>query len=332
MFEKKNIKDFFKDKKRIRNFLLSSRNREFLIFLLFLFVSACFWLLQTLKNSFETTISIPITLVNVPKDVIITQNPPANLRISIKDKGTILLSTILYKKFAPITINFSQYENSKSIVKINTAGFIKRIISQLSSSTKILAIRPDTIEYIYSIGQHKKVPVHFNGNVSASMQYYVTDTFCSPESVTVYAPPHILKHIIEAKTKFSSFSNLSDTLRRTLEMEPVQGVKFEPQHAIVTFPIDILTEKMIEVKVIGVGLPAHKLLRFFPSKVQVSFLVGLHRFKYIHDSDFTIEVSYDQVVKNNTSKCHLELKTRPYGINHVRIIPTDIDYLIEERK
>ena len=55
---------------RIRDFLLSKKSREFLIFLFFVFVSFFFWLLQVLNDDYETEFSIPIRMKNVPDNVV----------------------------------------------------------------------------------------------------------------------------------------------------------------------------------------------------------------------------------------------------------------------
>lgn len=330
MFETGNIKGLFASGiKKIRNFLLSKRNREFLIFLLFLFISVCFWLLQTLKNDFEATVTIPVTLINVPKDVVITQAPLSELKVVVRDKGTVLLTTFS-RKFSPITIDFGHYQRENHVVDISVNDFLKRIALQLGPSTKILSVKPDNIEFIYSRGQKKKVPVHFFGSVSSGVQYYVTDTVINPDSVTIYAPSHILKKIHSVNTVYSKYSNLSDTLCRTIGFTPIHGVKYDPQHVIVTFPVDILTEKTNYVDIVGVGFPPGKILRTFPSKVKVSFQVGLRRFRFIHSSDFVIQVSYNELIKNSPARCHLVLKSFPYGVSHVRIIPEYVDYLIEQ--
>ena len=46
-------------------------------------------------------------------------------------------------------------------------------------------------------------------------------------------------------------------------------------------PVDIYTEKTVEVPLRGVNFPADKVLRAFPSKVQVTFQVGLSHFRQI---------------------------------------------------
>ena len=51
MFDKQNIRvQYLKISERIRNFLLSKKSREFLVFLLFVFLSSSFWLLLVLND------------------------------------------------------------------------------------------------------------------------------------------------------------------------------------------------------------------------------------------------------------------------------------------
>ena len=90
MFDKRNIRIYYlKTLERIRSFLLSRNSREFLIFLFFVFVSFCFWLLQVLNDDYETEFSVPLRLKNVPSDVVLTSELPDELRIGVKDRGTV---------------------------------------------------------------------------------------------------------------------------------------------------------------------------------------------------------------------------------------------------
>ena len=56
-----------------------------------------FWLLQTLNNDYEADFSIPVRLKGVPNNVVITSEPASELRIKVKDKGTVLLNYMLGK-------------------------------------------------------------------------------------------------------------------------------------------------------------------------------------------------------------------------------------------
>ena len=74
----------------VRDFLFSKANREFLLFLFFLALSGVFWLFMTLNETYEREFSIPVTIVNVPKNVVLTSEETDTVRMTIRDKGTTL--------------------------------------------------------------------------------------------------------------------------------------------------------------------------------------------------------------------------------------------------
>ena len=167
MIDRRNIKRIYlKTARKVKDFLLSDKSREFLIFLFFFFIASGFWLLQTLNNDYETEFSIPVRLKGVPNNVVITSEPPSELHIRVKDKGTVLLNYMLGKSFFPITLDFSDYKGTDNHVRIYSSQFEKRLLNQLNVSTKLLSVKPDTLEYIYSTGASKLVPVKFQGTAS----------------------------------------------------------------------------------------------------------------------------------------------------------------------
>ena len=331
MFDRRNIRRIYLNiTGKTKDFLLSDKSREFFVFLFFFFIAGGFWLLQTLNNDYEAEFSIPVRLRGVPNNTMITSEPVSELHIKVKDKGTVLLNYMLGKSFFPVNLSFLDYKGKNNHVKIYASDFEKKILSQLNVSSKILSIKPDTLEYIYSEGKSKLVPVRLQGKVTAGLQYYVSDTICNPDSVLVYAPEGILDTITTAYTQKINLENISDTTRQRISLAPLRGVKFVPSSVEATFPVDIYTEKTVEVPLHGINFPADKALRAFPSKVQITFQVGLKRFRSIKADDFVINVSYEELLKLGSDKYTVKLKSFPNGINQIRIVPEQVDFLIEQ--
>ena len=198
--------------KRIKDFLLSDKSREFLIFLFFFLIACGLWMIQNINNDYEAEFSIPVRMKDAPNNIVLTSEPPSELRVRVKDKGTVLLNYMLGKSFFPVNLSFPDYKGQNNHVKIFASEFEKKILSQLNASSKILSIKPDTLDYIYSTGKSKLVPVHFQGKVTAGLQYYVSDTICNPDSVLVYAPEGILDTITTAYTQKINLENISDNM------------------------------------------------------------------------------------------------------------------------
>lgn len=315
---------------KTKDFLLSDNSREFFVFLFFFFVASGFWLLQTLNNDYETDFSVPVRLKEVPNNVVITSEPPSEVSIRVRDKGTVLLNYMLGNTFFPINLDFSEYKSANNHVRIYSSQLEKKLLNQLNISTKLLSIKPDTLDYIYSTGASKRVPVKFQGVVNAGRQYYISDTICSPDSVLVYAPQSVLDTITVAYTQRENFDNVSDTLRKQVSLVSDKGVKFVPSSIDLIFPVDVYTEKTIEVPLRGANFPEDKALRTFPSKVNVTFQVGMSQFRNITEHDFHINVSYEELMKLGSDKYTVKLENAPKGVNQIRINPKQVDFLIEQ--
>ncbi len=329
-----NIKDiglyYKKTKEKVKDFLLSDNCKESLIFLFFFIISFGFWLLQTLKNDYEADFHIPVRLKNVPDNVVLTSGPPAQLAVRLKDKGTVLVNYMFANKFYPVNIDFNAYKGHNGHARIAGKELTDPINGQLKSSTQLVSIMPDTLEFIYTEGKGKKLPVRLHGSLSTDPLHYITDTIFTPDSVMVYAPPQIGDTLEWASTEFTQFTNLSDTAEKEVNLRPIKGVKYVPELVRMKLPTDIITEKTVEVPLKGAGFPPDKILRTFPAKVTVTFQIGLNRFRDVVPEDFIIEIPYNELLNDTTDRYKVKMKSYPPGISHLRIAPEEIDYLIEQ--
>lgn len=331
LFGKKNIKDILRNTKdKVRDFLLTEKCREFLIFLFFVAISFGFWMLQTLDGTFETEFSIPLRLKEVPKDVIITSDLQDEVKVKVEDRGTVLLNYMLGRSFLPISINFSDYENSSSRVVLPYEDLRKRVSSQLNSTTKLLSVYPDSIGFVYSQGQYKKVPVSVSGKITPGIQYYILGIKLSPDSVIVYAPAEVLKTVQTAYTMPLDCENLTESVSLRTSLKRIDGAKYDPSFCDVSVSVDMYSEKTVEVPVVGIGFPANKTLRTFPSKVKVTFKVGLSGYSSVNADDFFIGVKYSDLLKTSKDNIDLVVTTTNPNVSNIRVVPSSVDYLIEE--
>ena len=150
------------------------------------------------------------------------------------------------------------------------------------------------------------------------------------DSVMVYASKELLDTITGAYTRLLNMRNLTDTTQVSIPFQTVQGAKFVPSKVGLTFCVDRLVEKTVQVPVQQVNFPASKQLRTFPAMVNVTFQVGMGQYRNITSENFVLVVNYEELLKNKTNLCHLSLKTIPTGVSHVRISPQDVEYIIEE--
>ena len=73
----------------VKNCLHRIYNRQFLTFLLFLLLSASFWVFQKLNDTYEREFALRVRLVDVPSNVDITTGPPDYIHVTLRDKGEL---------------------------------------------------------------------------------------------------------------------------------------------------------------------------------------------------------------------------------------------------
>lgn len=319
-------------RRKVRGFLLVPESREFLTFLSFFIAASCFWVLQTLDQEYETEIIIPVEITNIPSDTIITQNPTQEIKILVKDKGTVLIKYALLHHFSPIKIKFENTSGNNGVVRKKVVEYEKNFAELLKATTRIISFYPDTISYIYTNKENsKKVPIKHRGDVTTAPQYYLTSPIFTPDSVTVYAPKDIIDKIDFANTQHISLSEISDTTTIDTYIQKVRGALFTPEKVRVTFPTDVYTEKTIEVPITGINFPDNKVLRTFPPKATVTIKIGASKFKQITEKDFTVEADYNELTRLKDDKYIPTIGISPKDIKVIRISPLVVDFLIEDK-
>ena len=317
----------------IRLFLFSRGNKEFLIFLFFLALSGAFWLSLTLNDTYEQEFAIPVAVVDVPKNAVLTSDEVDTVKMTIRDKGIFLISYYYGDYLKNIRIHFRSHSHNNGTGTIAAQELQKIVYSRLFTSSKILSTKPDKLEFYYSYGTKKKVPVRWSGRVIPEELYFISRVEYSPDSVTIYASEEKLDSINMVYTEQLNYANFRDTLSVNCRLSKIKSVKMVPDHVQVNFFTDVLTEERIEgIPVQGINMPEGKTLRTFPAKVAVNFVTGVNVYRNLRPQDFTVVVDYNDIKKNPSEKCDIHLKDVPSGISRARLETTQVDYLIESQE
>lgn len=316
----------------VRNFLFSSANREFLTFFFFLVLSTIFWLMTALNETYEKEISVPAYLVNVPKNVVITSDMEDTVRVTVRDKGFALLAYIYGEGVRPININFQSFVTRQSGYGVVPSQELMKMVNQrFSGASKVVQVKPDRLDFYYNYGQSRQVPVKMAGIVVPGKSFYLARTRFWPETVTVYGSKQTLDSLRYVKTVPINITNFNDTVVKTVALEKIKGVKIVPNTVRIGLYPDILTEENIEVPITAINMPEGKVLRTFPQRVTVNFIVGASMFRSISPEQFAVVVDYNEIIDHPSDKCSIHLRETPQGVRNARLKMTQVDYLIEEQ-
>lgn len=316
----------------VRNFLFSSANREFLTFFFFLVLSTIFWLMTALNETYEREIGVPAYLVNIPKNVVVTSDMEDTVRVTVRDKGFALLAYTYGEGIRPINVNFqSAITRQSGYGVVSSQELMKMINQRFSGSSKIVQVKPDRLDFHYNYGLSRQVSVKMSGHVVPGKSFYLARTRFWPEKVTVYGSKQALDSLRFVKTVPINITNFNDTVLRTVALETIKGVKIVPNTVRIGLYPDILTEENIEVPITAINMPEGKVLRTFPQRVTVNFIVSASMFRSISPEQFAVVVDYNEIIDHPSDKCSIHLRETPQGVRNARLKMTHVDYLIEEQ-
>lgn len=304
-----------------------------MVFAFFLVISAGFWVLQKLDDTFEADLRVPLELVGVPNGTIITAPLPEEVRITIQDRGTNLFNYKRHSKgIQPIRLDFSVYDNGSVAGKASVAATdVQRAFQQqMSSSTQVLRMTPSKFEFHYNRGMSRRVPVKFIGRVATVQQNYLQQITFNPDSVTVYAPKPLLDTLRYAYTISQDFTELAKTSTFNLAFPKISGVKVVPETIQMTAHVDYYTEQTVQVSVVGLNFPAGITLKTFPAVVTVKYRVGASNARFVRPENFVLAATYEELLAVGNQKLRLQLRSLPEGVSNVRIYPQEVDFLLEQ--
>lgn len=314
----------------VKNFLFSNLNKQFFIFLFFVILSAVFWLILTLNETYEKEIKVPVHIANVPKNVVLTSAVNDTLRVTARDKGWVIFAYLYGERRPYMNVNFKAYDRGNGGGVVSTSD-LKRMAEQtMENSTKVTAIKPERLEFFYNNGERKRVPVKWTGRVIPEQLYFISNVKCSPDSIDVYASHEKLDSIHVVYTEALNQVGFRDTLEVTCRLSHAADVKVSPERIRVTFFTDVLTEEGINVPVRCINLPPGKVLRTFPSKVRVNFVAGVEQIKTLREDEFSVIADYLEIEQKPSEKCNIYLRIVPQGISRATLSTKQVDYLIEE--
>ena len=303
------------------------------MFIFFVGLSGIFWLSLTLNETYEKDFAVPVSIADIPKNAVLTSEEVDTIHVTIRDKGLLLVGYKYGDALRHLRLPFRNYTFNNGSGVVPASEIQKYIYRNLSSSSKITSIKPDKLEFFYSFGSKKQVPVRWSGRVIPEELYFISRVAYDPDTITIYASQEKLDSISMVYTEQLNYANFRDTLTVDCNLAKLKGVKTVPDHIRISFFTDVLTEERISnIPIVGINLPEGKVLRTFPAKTSVSFVAGVSIYRNLKPEDFTIIADYQEIKKNPMEKCHIYLKKVPNGISRARLETNMVDYLVESQE
>ncbi len=315
--------------KDLRNSLLEFSSKEFLIFLFFLAVSATFWFLSTLNDTYEREYPVKIEITDIPHNIVITEPLPDTIKVTLRDKGFNLLEFAFNDVLRPIHLRFAQYAKSSGKGSISVGDIQKIMKSRTMETTSITSVKSDRWDFYYNYGAMKKVPIAIYGQVMPATNYFITRTVFTPDSVAVYASTDALDTINVAYTEPLNLTGIKESSTHNVTLQRITGARIEPSTLTMSLIAEQLTEITINAPIRTVNVPDGIVLKTFPARVDVKVTVAVARISQIKPELFNVVADYNDISANPNEKLKVKIMIQPRGIVRATIKDNKVDYILE---
>lgn len=318
--------------KKIGNIKKTGRGRELLIFFVFLLASTFAWYLQTLQYDSEFEVKVPLSYSKLPDSVSITNDLPKELKVLVRDKAKNAYKYYGRKSERTIVVNLMNWYVSDGISSVSTNEFRYEVQKNLLSTSKLIKITQDSLNFYFITKSSKIIPVIFDGKIMPSTQYMVIkEPELKPSHVKIYAPSKILDKIYAVHTVAENFVDVNKSFTSAIKLREEDGIQYSENSVNISVEIEEFTEKKINIPVKGYDFPENLGLIIRPASVTVSFFVGLSSYKNISGVDFEVGVDYNQFLKSDNSNVPVQIKKCPNNISNLKVTPQSVYCLMETK-
>ena len=320
--------------KRIRKKL----DRNFLIFMIFLFLSGLFWLLNELSRESIAEISYPVKYINLPGNKMLANEVPRRLSLRLQAPGYTLLRFKLSSGLIPLNLDMESYflrqltgKNSSDYYLL-TRELRGRFERRLSSNITIIDIQPDSLFFKFDSIIYKKVPVIPKVDYTMARQFMLKEDFHTlPDSITVSGPGLILDTLRAVSTVRISYSNLNTSVDQEVELTSIPRIEFSGETVVLSAPVEQFTEANLKIPIETINVPDSLVLKTFPSQASLSCIAGLSEYDKISSFVFRLEVDYLEIGQSLGGKLKLNIASAPEFVRSVRIHPIYVEFVIEKK-
>lgn len=300
------------------------------IFLMFLAIAFGMWVMHAFGTVREITMQLPIVYEGMPKNIALRNELPKHVNMVLQDDGTYLFSYYWRYKHDTVYIDLSTIKFSKNGSVNYSLDSVQRTLNeQLRTTTTMVRFEPLNIRLNYGILSQKRLPVVLQDTITTAPQYVMAgDITLEPAEIEVYGLQNALDSMNHVTLKRINKHNLNKTVHFTQPIIMQKGIKYSQTKIHVHVPVEMATEKKLTVPVEAENLVDSLTLRTFPAEVDVYCLVGMSRFNTIRNDLFRVVADCSDIHSGGQT-CHVILAQQPDSIYNVRIVPDEVEFVLE---
>lgn len=307
----------------------SARGRNSLMFLLFLGISACLWLVLSLNEEEQYDVRMPVRITHVPDSITLISPGPEALNVSLRARGTQLLKMTLGSVPA-VNIDFRAYR-SGGLLRLSVTE-LKGLARGAAGGAQISVVYPDSVAIPYTSHPGFAMPVNVDYKVTTGPQSALKGRpRLSVDTVRVFVAPgaSIPDRFNSVTTEPIRLTGLDDNTTTRVRLVGPPRSRVIPDSVDVTFEVEPLIFKSRKVVIEPVNVPRDIKLITFPAQIDVFYMVPMSLYT-TSDPHFRVVADYRGIRKNGSPMMKLRLRDVPSNLQNVHLSADSAEYIIEK--
>lgn len=315
---------------KLKEGLRTVKGRNALTFLVFLAISAVFWVLMALNDEVQHDYRLKLKLAGFPDNMTIISGANPTVSVSVKDKGSALMK-FTWNTQPELTVNYDEFSKAGDHNLLMTQAQLNSAVRNIfGSSATIIAVRPDSLSLHYTTNPGVPVKVCIDADVRpAPSAVAFGRVTLSTDTVMLYSNSKERSRIKTLTTQPIILTGLTDTAHVSAALIVPPGMRAVPSQIKVTIPVEPLVTKTRKVEISQRNVPAGKRLVTFPSMAEVDYLLP----KSLYNSDASpVKAVVDfSAYRPGEKKLPVTVLPLPNYYRFVSVRPSEVEFVIEEK-
>lgn len=300
------------------------RSRFFLVFLL---LSFFLWFIAKFSKTYTEVIAFELSFDNTPVGLVPQLVQPLEVETTLTATGFQFLYYRFFDKQLSIDLTEARFEENKATVQL--AAQFQALQEQLLGDTQIINYFPTEIEFDFQRQLTKKVPVVAPA-LELALGYTAINVEFQPDSVEVLGPESELTKLKFIQPIYSNNSKIQQSFTSKPNLPKLGNtLKLNINSVEMKVSVDRFSEEEFNLPIVLKNAPLNEVLKFFPSKVKLTFSAPLQELKNITPEDFIIGIAYDRL-NPNENRATIEVFQVPEKVQNMRWEPKTVEYLIRQ--
>jgi hypothetical protein len=303
--------------------------RKYMLIIGAIVVAMLFWLFVVLNNTYTTTMSVPLKIVDLPMDVAISNALPQTVDVSLTGTGWQLLILAVKKNLV--------FNLPGERIHSNRVLFPNKYLNEaLKLPANVFAVRvfPESLDLEVDLFLRKRVPVRlvvdsitFRENFGLSGQVRI-----EPDSVVIMGADKVLRQINSWPTVPRAYTRLSKPVWDEVFLaDSLPGiVRFSREPLKVYIPVEQMADvayRDIEIRVQDVPKDRQVLLE--RPAIDIYVRGGVNRLAQLQSDEITATIDYQALLKDSTGTIIPSVRL-PEGLFFLKSEPSRIKFTIRQ--